>query len=95
MPLADWLIPKPSLAAQAQLQHSICVLRAEGKAHIDATLNLTESLLRQNMHYHTLLNQAIHHISELELQQILTPPDPVQSLAPPPPSSYCNEVSDS
>ena len=78
MPLADWMIPKPSLAAQAQLQHRICALRSDGKKNIDATLNLTESLLRQNMHYHTLLNQAIRHIAELELQQILTPPDPTR-----------------
>lgn len=94
MPLADWMIPKPSLAAQAQLQHSVCAIRAEGRQNIDATLKLTEALLRQNMHYHTLLNQAIRHISELELQQFLTQSDQAQYAAAPQPAPCSPEFSD-
>lgn len=71
MPLADWMIPQPSLAAQAQLQHSVCVLRANGRNEIDATIQLAEDLMKQNMHYKTLLCQAIGRISELELQAFL------------------------
>lgn len=88
MPLADWLIAKPSLAAEAQLQHSVCVLRANGATEIEATVRLAEDLMRQNMHYKTLLNQAIAHISTLELAAFLreadAPPQPSPALLPPP-----------
>ena len=73
MPLADWLIAKPSLAAQAQLQHSLLAVRANGRREIDATLDLVGRLLQQNMHYHTLLTQAIAHIAELELAALFSP----------------------
>lgn len=71
MALADWMIPKPSLAAQAQLQHSLQVLRRDGRAQIDSTIELTAQLLQQNMHYRTLLKQAVGHIAELELREFL------------------------
>lgn len=66
MAQADWMIPRPSLAAQAQLEYSLRVLQAEGPAECDKVLSIAADLMRQNMHYKTLLNQAIAHITQLE-----------------------------
>lgn len=75
MALASWLVPKPSLAAQARLRSDIHTIRKEGPADIPKLLDLTEQLLTQNMHYSTLLRQAIHHISCLEIEQLLAASD--------------------
>ncbi len=73
---SPWMIPKPSLAAQAQLQHSLHALRSEGPGNIDKVIDLTADLLRQNMEYKTLLNQALGHIIQLEAAAALREPLP-------------------
>jgi hypothetical protein len=70
--LSEWLIPKPSLSAQAQLRHSVDTLRKHGPAEAHATTELACSLMHQLMLKDTLLRQAIHHISALELGELLT-----------------------
>ena len=71
MALSEWLIPKPSLSAQAQLRHSVDTLRKHGPAEAHATTELACSLMHQLMLKDTLLRQAIHHISTLELGELL------------------------
>lgn len=71
MAFADWMIPKPSLAAQAQLQHTIHALRARRNDKIETMLDTLESLLQLHLNYSTLLNQAIAHIAEIEAKEIL------------------------
>jgi hypothetical protein len=71
MALSDWLIPKPSISAQVQLRHSVDTLRKHGVAEAHATTELACSLLHQLMLKDTLLRQAIHHISCLELDNLL------------------------
>lgn len=72
MALAEWLIPKPSLSAQAQLRHNLDTLRKHGSSDPHATTELACSLMHQLMLKDTLLRQAIHHISSLELQDLLS-----------------------
>ena len=71
MALSEWLIPKPSLSAQAQLRHSVDTLRKHGPVEAHATTELACSLMHQLMLKDTLLRQAIHHISALELGELL------------------------
>ena len=79
MPQAEWMIPRPSLAAQAQLQYSLQVLQATEPREHDKVVSLAGDLLRQNMHYKTLLNQAIGYIIELEVTEALREHTPAQS----------------
>lgn len=78
MPQAEWMIPRPSLAAQAQLQHSLQVLQATEPNEHAKVVSLAGDLMRLNMHYKTLLNQAIGHITELEVAAILHEHTPAQ-----------------
>lgn len=78
MPQTDWMIPRPSLAAQAQLQYSLQVLQATEPHEHTKLVSLAGDLMRQNMHYKTLLNQAIAHITELEVAEALRERTPVQ-----------------
>ncbi len=71
MALADWLIPKPSLSAQAHYQHTCTTLRAQGPSNVPQTIDLACSLAHQNMMQQAIIRQAIHHISELELTFLL------------------------
>jgi hypothetical protein len=71
MALSEWLIPKPSLSAEAQLRHSVDTLRKHGPSEARATTELACSLMHQLMLKDTLLRQAIHHISALELGELL------------------------
>lgn len=75
------MIPRPSLAAQAQLRYNLHVLQKVEPREHDKVKSLAGDLLQQNMHYKTLLNQAIAHIIELEAaaalaERIPAPPDP-------------------
>lgn len=63
----DWMVPKPSIAAEANLRHAIHAVRNEGPHNVPGLIDLTESLLQQNLLYRTLLKQATHHIASLEL----------------------------
>jgi hypothetical protein len=71
MALAEWLIPKPSLSAQAHYQHTCATLRAEGPSNTPQVIDLACSLAHQNMLQQAIIRQAIYHISELELTSLL------------------------
>lgn len=75
---ADWMIPRPSLAAQAQLQYSLHVLQSLEPREYPKLVAFAGDLLRKNMHYTTLLNQAIGHITELEAAEALREHTPAQ-----------------
>lgn len=72
MALAEWLIPKPSLSAQAQLRHNLDTLRKHGSSDPHATTELACSLMHQLMLKDTLLRQAIHHVAALEMEDFLS-----------------------
>jgi hypothetical protein len=72
MALSEWLIPKPSLSAQAQLRHNLDTLRKHGSSDPHATTELACSLMHQLMLKDTLLRQAIHHVAALEMEDLLT-----------------------
>ena len=71
MTLAEWLIPRPSLSAQAHYRHTCATLRAEGPSNIPQTIELACSLAQQNMMQQAIIRQAIYRISELELTSLL------------------------
>jgi hypothetical protein len=71
MALAEWMIPRLSLSAEAQLKHQVHVLRAEGPTNIKETVELSCALLQQNAINSTLLRQAVGRIAELEMTMML------------------------
>jgi 1,2-phenylacetyl-CoA epoxidase catalytic subunit len=71
MALAEWMIPRLSLSAEAHLQYQIKTIKAEGPSHIQDTVELACSLVQQNAINQTLLRQAIQRVAELELTLLL------------------------
>lgn len=71
MAFGEWMVPKPSLAAEAQLRHSVATVRKTHPSDLASLIRLTERLLEQNMHYNTLLRQATFHIAEMEMKEAL------------------------
>jgi hypothetical protein len=71
MTWGEWLVPRPSLAAEARLQHDIATVRKTRPSDVASLIGLTERLLQQNMLYATLLRQATHHIALIETEQAL------------------------
>jgi hypothetical protein len=71
MAYGEWLVPKPSIAAQARLQHDIATVRNATSSDLEALRSLTVRLLQQNMHLNTLVRQAIYHCAEQEMQELL------------------------
>jgi hypothetical protein len=67
MALAEWMIPRLSLAAEAHLKYQVETLKKHGPANIQDTVQLTCSLLQQNAMNSAMLRQAVGHIAELEM----------------------------
>ena len=72
MTWGKWMVPEPSLAAEARLRHDIATVRKAGPDDVASLVRLTERLLQQNMLYSTLLRQATHHIAMIETEQALS-----------------------
>jgi hypothetical protein len=79
------MVPQLSLAAEAQLQHSVKTLQAHGATNIQDTVSLACSLVQQNAIQQAILRQATAHIAELELELLLgsskRPPNPWKRLS--------------
>jgi hypothetical protein len=71
MSWGEWLVPRPSLAAEARLRHDIATVRKAQPSDVASLIGLTERLLQQNMLQATLLRQATHHIALIETEQAL------------------------
>jgi hypothetical protein len=71
MAFGDWMVPKPSLAAQARLQHDIATVRKATPSDMARLVSLTERLLVENMQNRCLVRQATSHIARLEMEQFL------------------------
>jgi hypothetical protein len=71
MAFSQWMVPQLSLSAEAQLQHSLQVLREHGATNIKDTVELACSLAQQNAIQQAIIRQATAHIAELELVQLL------------------------
>jgi hypothetical protein len=67
----DWLVPKLSLSAQAQLEASKRIALNEAKQSPDALAKLCVSLLEQNALLTAITRQATAHIAELEMKEVL------------------------
>lgn len=67
----QWLVPKLSLSAEAQLLQNMHDVQKHGPANPRATAELACSLLQQNAIQQALIRQATHRIAELEKSQFL------------------------
>lgn len=65
----QWLVPKLSLSAEAQLLQNMHEVQKHGPANPHATADLACSLLQQNAIQQALIRQATHRIAELEKLQ--------------------------
>lgn len=65
----QWLVPKLSLAAEAQLLQNMHDVQKHGPENPYATAELACSLLQQNAIQQALIRQATHRIAELEKLQ--------------------------
>jgi hypothetical protein len=72
MSFGEWMAPRPSLAAQARLQHDLAIVRNATAADLPQLKNLTLSLLQQNMQLNTLMRQAVCHVADMELREFLS-----------------------
>lgn len=68
----SWLVPKLSLSAEAQLEHNMRVMREEGANDIEGTVRIACALLQQNAIQQAIIRQAIGHISQLEMEALLS-----------------------
>jgi hypothetical protein len=67
----DWMVPKLSLSAQAQLEASKRIALNEAKQSPDAIAKLCVSLLEHNALLSAITRQATAHIAELEMKKVL------------------------
>lgn len=83
MALAEWLIPRLSLSAEAQLQSHLNVIRTEGPENVDQLVRIACSLAQQNAIQAAIIRQAIGHVGALEMNVELgrKSPHPIQRLA--------------
>ena len=67
MAWGDWLVPKLSVSAEAQMHHTVNVLKNEGPENVDQLVRIACSLAQQNVMQQAIIRQAIGHISLLEM----------------------------
>ena len=72
----DWMVPKLSLSAEAQLEHNVRLMREEGPSDIEGTIRIACSLIQQNAMQQAIIRQAVGHIAQLEMEQLLGGPKP-------------------
>lgn len=65
----QWLVPKLSLSAEAQLLQNMHDVQKHGPENPYATAELACSLLQQNAIQQAIIRQATHRIAELERLQ--------------------------
>lgn len=63
----EWLVPKLSLSAEAQLRTNIAALESEGPHNVDQLVRVACSLTHQNALQAAIIRQAIGYIGELEM----------------------------
>lgn len=64
---SDWMVPRLSLAAEAQLRDTLNTLDAQGIANPEDTVRLAKALAQQNVIQQAIIRQAVGYVSELEL----------------------------
>lgn len=71
MAWGEWLVPKLSLSAEAQLRSHISAIEREGPENVKKLVSITISLLQQNAYQAAIIRQAIGHVGKIELEQQL------------------------
>ena len=67
MAWGEWLVPKLSLSAEAQLRSNITAIEREGPQNVEQLVRLAVSLVQQNAYQAAIIRQAIGHVGEIEL----------------------------
>lgn len=68
MAWGEWLVPKLSLSAEAQLRSNIAAIEREGPEQVGQLVKIACALTQQNAIQAAIIRQAIGHVSELELR---------------------------
>lgn len=75
---SEWMIPRLSLSAEAQLQSTLTTLDTHGADNPLETIRIAKALAQQNVIQQAIIRQAIGRISELELLLICLESPPPQ-----------------
>ena len=67
MAWGEWLVPKLSLSAEAQLRSHISAIEREGPQNVEQLVRIAVSLVQQNAYQAAIIRQAIGHVGEIEL----------------------------
>lgn len=63
----EWMVPRLTLSAEAQLRSHVAALEQEGPANVDQLVRVASSLAQQNALQAAIIRQATGHIALLEM----------------------------
>lgn len=78
MAWGEWLVPRLSLSAEAQLRSNVAALEREGRDNVDQLVRIACALAQQNALQAAIIRQAIGHISHLEMEIELGGDGPIE-----------------
>lgn len=67
MSWGEWLVPRLTLSAEAQLRSNVAALEREGPENVDQLVRVACSLAHQNALQAAIIRQATGHIALLEM----------------------------
>lgn len=67
MSWGEWLVPRLTLSAEAQLRSNVAALEKEGPQNVDQLVRIACSLAHQNALQSAIIRQATGHIAVLEM----------------------------
>lgn len=67
MAWGEWLVPRLTLSAEAQLRSNVAALEQEGPDNVDQLVRIACSLAHQNALQAAIIRQATGHIAVLEM----------------------------
>lgn len=75
---SNWMVPRLTLSAEAQLQSTLQTLDAHGAENPEETVKLAKALAQQNVIQQAIIRQAVGYVAELELVLVClkAPPRP-------------------
>lgn len=63
----EWMVPRLSLSAEAQLRSNLTVIEREGPDNVPQLVKMACSLAQQNAYQQAIIRQATGHIGALEM----------------------------
>lgn len=71
MTWGEWLVPKLSLSAEVQLRSNLAAIEQEGPDKVEQLVRIACALTQQNALQAAIIRQAIGHIAQLEMNDML------------------------